>query len=104
MALLHPENYDYRQAFVPDLLEFSTHDLNLTRNVNQVVRLPLAYGGEPLSPGIYYLAVSTPDIDQDDYQHNQKFYLIVSENNLVMKSLLQKKPLYGQLDWRIFNP
>ena len=85
MALLHPDNYDYRQAFVPDLLEFSTHDLNLTRNVNQVVRLPLVYGGEPLSPGIYYLAVSTPDIDQDDYQHYQKFYLIVSENNLVMK-------------------
>jgi uncharacterized protein YfaS (alpha-2-macroglobulin family) len=85
MTLLHPDNYGYRQVFTPDNLDVTTHSLSLPRNMNQVVKIPLNYLGESLSPGIYYLGLSTPDIGQDNYQHNQKYYLIVSDNNLVMK-------------------
>jgi uncharacterized protein YfaS (alpha-2-macroglobulin family) len=85
MTVLHPDNYNYRQVYLPENLETTEHRLVLTRNVNEVVRVPLVYDGKPLTPGIYFLAVSTPDIEPDDYQHYQKYFFIVSENNLVMK-------------------
>jgi uncharacterized protein YfaS (alpha-2-macroglobulin family) len=83
--LIHPDNYDYRQMYLPENLETTTHSLVLDRNENNIVSLPLRYQGEPLTPGIYFLAVSTPDILEDEYQSYQKFYLVVSRNNLVMK-------------------
>jgi alpha-2-macroglobulin len=84
-TLLHPDNYNYRQMFLPETRDVTTHTLNLAGNRNEVVTLPLSYQGESLNPGIYYLGIQTPDITENEYQRNQKFYLVVSENNLVMK-------------------
>lgn len=84
-TLLHPDNYNYRQMFLPETREVTTHTLNLAGNRNEVITLPLSYQGEILNPGIYYLGIQTPDITENEYQRNQKFYLVVSENNLVMK-------------------
>jgi alpha-2-macroglobulin len=84
-TLLHSDNYNYRQMFLPETREVTTHTLNPAGNRNEVVTLPLSYQGEALTPGIYYLGIFTPDITENDFQSNQKFYLVVSENNLVMK-------------------
>jgi alpha-2-macroglobulin len=84
-TLLHPDNYNYRQMFLPETRDVTTHTLNLAGNRNEVVTLPLSYQGESLKPGIYYLGIQTPDITEIEYQRNQKFYLLVSENNLAMK-------------------
>lgn len=83
-TLIHPDNYDYRQVFMPDNVEVSTRNLNLTPNKSQIITVPLTYHGKSLSPGIYYLGISSPDI-HDSYSSFQKLYLIVSENHLVMK-------------------
>ena len=85
VTLLHPDNYDYRQAFLPASLETRVLNLNLTRNISEIVRLPLSYEGNALESGVYYLGVSSPDISDEYGQQYQKFFLIVSENNLVMK-------------------
>ncbi|MEA3327478.1 MAG: Ig-like domain-containing protein, partial [Chloroflexota bacterium] len=61
ITLLHPDNYDYRQLFLPDPLETSVQNLNLARNVSEVVRLPLSYQGNSLAPGFYFLRVSSQD-------------------------------------------
>jgi alpha-2-macroglobulin len=85
ITLLHPDNYRYREIFLPEVREVSTHRLNLASNQREVVSLPLSYLGEPLAPGLYYLGVEAPEITDDNFDRNQKYYLIVSENNLVMK-------------------
>lgn len=85
MTLLHPDNYDYRQVFLPEALETSSHDLDLTRNINEIIRLPLSYDGSPLAPGVYYLGITSPDLSEEFGQTYQKYFLVVSENNLVMK-------------------
>ena len=85
ITLLHPENYDYRQVFLPEVREVITHNLNLTNNRREVIRLPLSYQGEPLTPGVYYLGISTPELQENEQQVLQKYTLVVSENNLVMK-------------------
>jgi alpha-2-macroglobulin len=84
-TLLHPENYDYRQVFLPETLEMSVVNLNLRGNINEIVRLPLTFEGEPLEPGVYYLGITSEDISDEFGQKYQKYYLVVSENNLVMK-------------------
>jgi alpha-2-macroglobulin len=84
-TLLNPDNYNYRQMFLPETREVTTHTLTLAGNRNEIVTLPLSYLGEALDPGIYYLGIFTPDITENEFQRNQKFYLIVGENNLVMK-------------------
>ncbi|MFN2305241.1 MAG: alpha-2-macroglobulin family protein, partial [Anaerolineales bacterium] len=85
-TLLHPDNYDYRQVFLPDNREVSIHELNLTKNENEVVKVPLSYQDRPLESGIYFLQVSSPEITDEWALYSNKFYLIVSENNLVMKT------------------
>lgn len=85
ITLIHPDNYRYREIFLPEVRESITHNLNLPRNRREVVALPLSYDGEPLKPGIYYLGVHTPDITENDQQSPLKYTLIVSEHNLVMK-------------------
>lgn len=83
--LLHPDNYDYRQVFLPENIEVTTQNLDLTRNMNEIVTIPLSYQENSLTPGVYFLRISSPDLTDAFSQNNQKFYLIVSENNLVMK-------------------
>jgi len=85
MTLVHPENYDYRQLFLPAVLEKTTISLNLPRNKSELVQIPLTYQGNLLSPGVYFLGISSPDIENIDSYFVQKLFLIVSENNLVMK-------------------
>lgn len=85
MTLLHPDNYDYRQVFMPENLETTTRNLSLSPNTNEIVTIPLSYQGSPLSPGVYFLGVSSPDLTTEGSSSYQKLYLIVSENNLVMK-------------------
>ena len=85
ITLVHPENYDYRQVFLPEVLEKTTISLNLPRNKSELVRIPLTYQESPLSPGIYFLGISSPDIDLVDTYYVQKWFLIVSQNNAVMK-------------------
>ncbi|MFW5713805.1 MAG: Ig-like domain-containing protein [Brevefilum sp.] len=85
VTLLHPDNYDYRQVFLPESLETTVQNLDLPRNINEIIRLPLSYEGEPLAPGVYFLRIGSPDINEEFAQKYQKYFLIVSENNLVMK-------------------
>jgi alpha-2-macroglobulin len=85
MTLLNPENYDYRKMFLPETLETKVHNLNLTRNINEIVRLPLTYAEAPLTPGVYYLGITSSDIREDYGEKYQKYFLVVSENNLLMK-------------------
>jgi hypothetical protein len=85
ITLLHPDNYDYRQVFMPESVEVSTQNLNLTRNINQVVTIPLSYQGNPLTPGVYFLSVFSLDITSETANQYHKLYLIVSDNHLVMK-------------------
>jgi uncharacterized protein YfaS (alpha-2-macroglobulin family) len=94
MTLLHPDNYNYRQVFLPANLETTRHNLVLARNVNEVKQIPLEFQGEPLSPGIYFLGISSPEIT-DEWSHYQKFLLIVSDNNLVMKNAPQEAFVWG---------
>ena len=84
-TLMHPDNYDYRQVYMPESVEVSTQNLNLTPNKSQIITVPLTYQGKSLSPGVYFLGVSSPDITDDAYNRYQKLYLVVSENHLVMK-------------------
>jgi len=99
ITLLHPDNYDYRQTFLPEELAITTQTLNLTRNVSEIVTIPLSYEGEPLEPGVYYLGISSPEIIDEGMQNTQKLYLVVSENNLVMKIAPQQAFVYAnQLD------
>jgi hypothetical protein len=102
-TLLHPDNFNYRQMFLPETREVTTHTLNLAGNRNEIVTLPLSYQGEALTPGIYYLGIFTPDITENEFQRNQKFYLVVSENNLVMK-IAPIRPLCGRLTWNDLTP
>lgn len=85
ITLLHPDNYDYRQTFLPESMEFTIHNLDLQRNLSQIVRIPLAFQGEPLAHGVYYMGIGSADIDEESQQRYQKYYVIVSENNLVLK-------------------
>lgn len=84
-TLMNPDNYDYRQGYMPDSVEVLTRNLDLTPNKSQLVTVPLTYQGKSLSPGIYFLGVSSPDISDEGYSRYQKLYLIVSETHLVMK-------------------
>ncbi len=95
ITLLHPDNYDYRQVFLPEVLETSTQNFNLDRNKSQAVTIPLSYQGAPLSPGIYFLQVSSNDIPGDPTERYQKLYLIVCENNLVMKIAPEQAVIWG---------
>lgn len=95
ITLLHPDNYRYREMFLPEVRELTTYDLDLASNRREVVTLPLAYQGEPMAPGVYYLGVKAPDIIENEYEGYQKYYLIVSENNLVMKVAPDQALLWG---------
>jgi hypothetical protein len=86
ITLLHPDNYDYRQVFMPESLEVTTRTLDLTPNINQVVTVPLTYQGLPLDPGVYYLELSSDDLPQSDPRNYQRLFLIVSNKNIVMKT------------------
>ncbi len=94
ITLLHPDNYDYRQVFLPENRETSTHNLDLTANISEVVRIPLTYQENPLTPGIYYVGVDSPDV-ADTWSKNQKFYVVVSENNLVFKFTPDQTMIWG---------
>lgn len=95
VTLLHPDNYRYREIFLPEVREVTTHSLNLGSNRREVVSLPLTYQGEPLAPGIYYLGLDVADIPQNEPESYQKYYLVVSENNLVMKITPEQVFLWG---------
>ena len=84
-TLMHPDNYDYRQMYTPDSVEVSTRNLNLTPNKSQIITVPLVYQGNSLSPGIYFLGISSPDITEEGANRYQKMFLVVSENHFVMK-------------------
>ncbi len=85
LTLIHPDNYEYREIFLPANLEVTTHNLQLTRNVSQGVTLPLTYQGEPLEPGVYFLGITSADLWENNQQGYQKYYLVVSGNHVVMK-------------------
>jgi len=85
MTLIHPENYDYRQSYLPWNLEETTKNVSLTPNVSKVITIPLSYQGQPLSPGVYFLRISSADVTYEGVREYTKLFLIVSENNLVMK-------------------
>ncbi len=94
LTLLNPENYQYRDIFLPEVRETTTHQLNLKRNRSEVVTLPLSYQGESLNPGIYYLGLFSPEIEEE-WNRYQKYYLIVSENNLVLKIAPDQVLIWG---------
>jgi len=85
LTLIHPDNFEYREVFLPDDLEVTIHNLQLTRNINQGVKLPLTYQGVPLEPGIYFLGITSADLIDNGQQTYQKYYLVVSDNHVVMK-------------------
>lgn len=85
ITLLHPDNYNYRQIFLPETLEKSIQNVDLERNISEIIRIPMTYQGNPFSPGIYFLGVSSPEVDVSQTSYVEKLYLIVSDNNLVLK-------------------
>ncbi len=85
LTLLHPDNYEYREVFLPADLETTTHNLQLTRNINQGVKLPLTYQRAPLEPGVYFLGITSADLFENGEQEYQKYFLVVSDNHVVMK-------------------
>jgi hypothetical protein len=95
VTLLHPDNYRYREIFLPEVREVTTHNLNLNSNRREVIRLPLSYQGEPLVPGVYFLGLDVADIPNNEPESYQKYYLVVSENNLVMKITPEQAFLWG---------
>jgi len=95
LTLVHPDNYEYRQMFLPSDIERSTHNLELTRNISQAVRLPLTYQGNPLSPGVYFLGMTSADLVENGEQVYQRYYLIVSDNHAVMKIAPEQAFIWG---------
>ena len=95
ITLLNPDNYDYRQIFLPETLEKSFVNLELTRNKNEMVQIPLSYQGDPLSPGVYFLGVSSPDLEEQENNYNQRLFIIVSENNVVLKISPEEALVWG---------
>ena len=83
--LLNPDNYNLREAYLPAELESSTQIFALERNTSEVVTLPLTYQGQELTPGAYFLRLSSPDITAEGSRSSQRIFLIVSENQMVMK-------------------
>ncbi len=94
ITILHPDNYIYRQAYLPETLETKVHNLDLVRNLSEVVRIPLSFEGDSLSPGIYFLRVSSQDII-DESDRAEELFLVVSENNLVMKTSSEQALVWG---------
>ncbi len=86
IMLVHPDNYDYRQVFFPESVETTQHTLSLTPNVNETISLPLTYQNQALSPGVYFLQISSDDLSSSEISNYQRHILIVSNNNLVMKT------------------
>ena len=84
-ALIHPDNYTYRETFSPGNLEVTTQNVNLTPNVSEVIQIPLSFQGEPLSPGVYFLQISSADVTTNGVREYTRLFLVVSENNVVMK-------------------
>lgn len=95
LTLVHPDNYNYREQFLPTVLEKSTISLNLTKNKSELLQIPLTYQGNRLSPGFYFLGISSPDIEHTDSNFVQKLFLVVSENNLVMKVSPEQVMVWG---------
>jgi len=95
VTLLHPDNYDYRQIFLPETLEKNIIELDLTRNTSELVRLPLSYQGEPLTPGVYFLGVASPELEDLGTYYANRLLLIVSDNNLVMKIAPEEALIWG---------
>ena len=95
LTLIHPDNYEYREVFLPANLEATTHNLQLPRNVNQGVTLPLTYQRSPLQSGIYFLGITSSDLFENNQQEYQKFYLIVSQNHVVMKVSPEQAFIWG---------
>lgn len=85
ITLLHPENSDYRSIFMPDNLEMRTIPLDLAPNVNQAVSLPLTYQEQPLNPGVYFLELTSSDLETGDPFNLIRLFVIVSYNHVVMK-------------------
>lgn len=85
MTLIHPDNYNYRQAFLPPDLEETTRNVNLTPNVSEVITIPLSYQEQPLSSGVYFLRISSADVTYQGSREYTNLFLIVSDNNVVMK-------------------
>jgi len=99
LTLVHPDNYEYREIFLPANLELVTHNLQLTRNVSQGVTLPLTYQGASLQPGVYFLGITSADLMENDQQDYQRYYLVVSDNHVVMKISPEQAFLWAtQLD------
>lgn len=95
LALLNPENYSAREAYLPAGLESSFQMLSLTRNKSEVVTLPLSYQGQSLTPGAYFLRLSSPELTEENGSPSQRLFLIVSENQLVMKISPEQVYLWG---------
>ncbi len=86
ITLLHPDNYDYRQTFYPESLARTTINLSLEPNQNQVITVPLQYQDADLTPGVYFLQLSSDDLGSGDPNNYRRFFVIVSQNNVVMKN------------------
>jgi hypothetical protein len=74
-------DYNFQQSFTPSDLRTRSQNLNLPRNDNQPVVLDLS--DNPLSPGLYFINVESPDIQN---QNSNRHALVVSNLNVTLKA------------------
>lgn len=91
-------DYDYQQSYAPANLQTWTVKPNLPRNDNQPVLIKLS--DSPLSPGIYYAKVDSPDIEYHQYN---RYSLVVSNLNVTIKTSPSEAVLWA-VDLRSQTP
>ncbi len=72
---------------LPPPLRTWTLPVDTAQDAIGITPVPLADGGV-LAPGVYYLAVDTPEITRENrYWQNQRHILVVADTNLVVKEM-----------------
>lgn len=80
-AMVAPGGYELRQAYQPANPENSTMTLDIPPNESTLVEVPLSLGGEPLTPGLYYLRFNSASLETPT-----SYLLVVSNVNILYKS------------------
>ena len=74
-------DYNFEQNYAPTEQDFSTLTPNLERNNNQPLLIDLS--SKPLSPGVYFINIDSPDIQ---YRDGNRRTLVVSNVNVTIKT------------------
>ncbi|MEW6716909.1 MAG: Ig-like domain-containing protein [Chloroflexota bacterium] len=99
ITLLAPGNYETRRNFIPPDREVWSHPLDLNRNQSEAVQIPLTRNRRALTPGLYFLRLSSPSLSFSP----GPFPLVVSHVQLTFK-LSATDALVWAVDLRDYTP